>query len=153
MHLSPKAAVGTWQRAKEFADAAQLVCGRSDMFSQPMVAYFLFSHSIELSLKSFLIGQCVPENELRRLGHDLERSLCRASSFTNFQVILSKEDRAVITELNPYYQGKRFEYLYTGFASFPILGDVQATCLSILEQTESLANRAACHAIAEEGNA
>lgn len=150
MQLRPTAAVGTWRLAEEFAKAAQLISDQGDMFHEPIVAFFLFGHAIELALKSFLIGQSVPEDELRRLGHDLEACLDRARKCGGFEVHLSEDDHATIAALNPYYRGKEFEYLVTGLKSFPTLGAVEGTCRRLLEQTKPLADRAALRAIAEE---
>ena len=61
-----------WHRSKEFLEAANLVAeAAGDRVSLP--AYYLWGHSIELSLKVFLIGRDVPLRELksRDLGHNL----------------------------------------------------------------------------------
>jgi hypothetical protein len=64
-------ALGLWTRAKEFADAARVVADAAgDRFSVP--AYYLWGHSIELSLKAFLFGCGVPLRTLKDLGHDLK---------------------------------------------------------------------------------
>lgn len=106
-----------------------------------MVAYFLFCHAIELGLKSFLVGRGATDAQLRRLGHDLEAALRCCEAHTTIQ--LSDEDRGTIAVLNSYYKEKEFEYLVTGSKRFPILGQVQATCASLLGQLEPLAWRAA----------
>jgi len=52
-----------WRRAKEFAEAANVVAGAAgDQVSLP--AYYLWGHSIELSLKVFLIGHDITLREL-----------------------------------------------------------------------------------------
>jgi hypothetical protein len=51
--------LGLWKRAKEFAEAAGVVADAArNQLSVP--AYYLWGHSIELSLKAFLFDSGVP---------------------------------------------------------------------------------------------
>lgn len=57
--------LGLWKRAKEFAEAAGVVADAArNQLSVP--AYYLWGHSIELSLKAFLFDSGVPLQELKR---------------------------------------------------------------------------------------
>jgi hypothetical protein len=65
-------ALAFWRRSKEFFEAANLVAeAAGDRVSIP--AYYLWGHSIELSLKVFLISHGVSLRELKskNLGHNL----------------------------------------------------------------------------------
>ena len=144
VELRKQEAVGTWRRADQFAQAGQLVSEAADIFTEPMVAYFLYCHAIELGLKSFLIGQGYTDCQLRDLGHDLEAALAAAEAHAEFEpVTLTEEDRETISMLSSYYKSKEFEYLFTGSARFPVLGQVQMTCAQLLQQIKPLAWRAA----------
>src|SRR5688572_15835808 len=69
---SQNLALAFWRRSKEFLEAANLVAeAAGERVSIP--AYYLWAHSIELSLKVFLISQGVSLRELksRQLGHNL----------------------------------------------------------------------------------
>lgn len=105
-------ALAFWKRAKEFADAASLVAeAAGGQVSLP--AYYLWGHSIELSLKVFLIGQDISLEELksRDLGHNLTSLLKKAETLgINKAAHLYPADIGVITVLTEDYAGKKFEY-------------------------------------------
>ena len=107
-----KMALAFWRRAKEFADAANLVAeAAGTRVSLP--AYYLWGHSIELSFKVFLIGHDIPPKELksRDLGHNLTSLLKKAQSLGIEKTIhLYPQDIGVITVLNQDYAEKKFEY-------------------------------------------
>ena len=101
---------GLWTRAKQFAEAAKVVADAAgDQFSVP--AYYLWGHSIELSLKAFLFdcGVCLPK--LKRLGHDL-KALVEEAKRHNLgkKVYLNARELGEIYVLNYEYMAKRFEY-------------------------------------------
>jgi hypothetical protein len=58
-------ALAFWFRSKEFLEAANLIAeAAGGRVSLP--AYYLWGHSIELSLKAFLIGRNAPLRELKK---------------------------------------------------------------------------------------
>jgi len=101
-----------WRRAKEFAEAANLVSeAAANRVSLP--AYYLWGHSIELSLKVFLIGHDVPLRELknRDLGHNLTALWHKAKSLGIAQEIhLYPKEIGTIFVLSEDYAEKKFEY-------------------------------------------
>ena len=82
----------------------------SDHFSP--VPYYLCCRSIELSLKSFLLGKGVTKNILKeKLGHDLVNILKRARKEGISDLIkLSATQENCLRKANEYYASKGFEY-------------------------------------------
>jgi len=101
-----------WRRAKEFAEAANVVAeAAGDRVSLP--AYYLWGHSIELSLKVFLIGHDITLRELKRkdLGHNLTALWQKARSLGLEQEIhLYPKEIGTIVLLSEDYTEKKFEY-------------------------------------------
>ncbi|PYJ88402.1 MAG: hypothetical protein DME71_13190 [Verrucomicrobia bacterium] len=101
-----------WRRSKEFLEAANLVAEAArDHVSLP--AYYLWGHSIELSLKVFLIGHDITLRELKRkdLGHNLTALWQKARSLGLEQEIhLYPEEIGTILVLSRDYAEKTFEY-------------------------------------------
>jgi hypothetical protein len=101
-----------WRRAKEFAEAANVVAeAAGDQVSLP--AYYLWGHSIELSLKVFLIGHDTTLRELKskNLGHNLTTLWQKARSLGLEQEIhLYPKEIGTIVLLSEDYTEKKFEY-------------------------------------------
>jgi len=122
-------AFGLWQRSKEFLEAALKVSSapKSEIAELKSTisfpAYFLVSHSIELSLKAFLYGRGIPLKDLKKLrnfGHDLEKLLKEARKRKlGKEVKLSTRDCSLIQFLNQTYMYKDFEYHSCGYKSIP----------------------------------
>jgi hypothetical protein len=112
---------GLWRYAKDFAVAGHAAKRVSEqhLFAP---AYYLMGHSIELSLKAFLLGRGISLAQLkgRLLGHDLD-ALFKLSRHHQIgrEVKLSKFDGAAIHLLNVEYMTKRFEYIRTGMVHVP----------------------------------
>jgi len=103
---------GLWNRAKEFADAASVVADAAgDQVSLP--AYYLWAHSIELSLKAFLFGCGVPLRRLKgkEFGHNLKALVGEAQRHNlKTTVHLNSREIGEIHLLNYNYVAKDFEY-------------------------------------------
>ena len=78
--------------------------------------FFCTGHSIELSLKGFLISQGKNESEIKDYGHDLEKILAVCKKY-NFS--LSLEDDAAIKTLNKFYKNHDFRYPNTWDMDLP----------------------------------
>jgi hypothetical protein len=113
--------VGLWNRAKEFAEAARILADAvGDQLSLP--AYYLWGHSIELSLKAFLFGCGVPLRKLKSksLGHNLKALVDEAVRHNiNKEVHLSKRELLEIYAMNYEYMAKNFEYHETDAYDLP----------------------------------
>ena len=116
-----KIASAFWRRAKEFSAAASLEAeAAGDRVSLP--AYYLWGHSIELSLKVFLIGKGITLSELKNrvLGHNLTALWERAKSLgIERQIHLYPADVGVIKVLSEDYADKKFEYAETNEFRLP----------------------------------
>ena len=115
--------IGLLRRAQEFFAAGDVVLrATGDKVSIP--AYFLFGHSIELSLKAFLLAKGVKIKVLkgRKFGHDLS-SLLGAAQERGLATVLRIKDREAGTiELLSYdYMAKRFEYHVTDTYYLPFI--------------------------------
>lgn len=77
------------------------------------VEFYLVCHSIELSLKGFLLLKGVSKDEIRwkPLGHDLDNILEKCLSLEiELLVDITEAHKTLITELNEWYSRKGFEY-------------------------------------------
>ena len=85
-------------------------------------AYFLVGHSIELSLKAFLLGRGLSNDTLRsrKYGHNLTALMkeARRRKLGAF-VKLKKNELVAIETLNDCYSNKEFEYTVVGYRHLP----------------------------------
>src|SRR5689334_11988578 len=90
------------------------------------VVYYLVGHSIELSLKSFLMLRGVTKTELQRTySHDLEKIVktCRRKKLGNVVRITTRQVN-LIKLLNAPYKGKLLEYTETGIYTLPAYWEI-----------------------------
>jgi hypothetical protein len=142
--------VGVWRLAEEYLEAAAAASTpRSTRI--PFVSYYLYGHGLELALKAFLVSQGTTDRRLRRLGHDLKRALKAARKHQPFKAVsITPTDCHIVAWLNSYYKVKEFEYLVTGYKSFPSLRDVRRVSEHVLGQLQAPIWQAARLAIAPE---
>ncbi|MDQ6995999.1 MAG: hypothetical protein Q9M82_00880 [Mariprofundus sp.] len=129
--------MGLWTYAKEYLDAAKIVASSSDRELAPTPAYYLVCHSIELILKAFLRGSGEELEDLKKIGHNLKRCLNKAEKkgITEYFCFTGIQKQAV-SLINDYYSQKEFEYISTGFKTFPkydILEEISSGLLSSLK--------------------
>ncbi len=110
--------MGISNDAEEFLEAAQIVRAQKPVTFAPM--YFLACQSIELSFKAYLRGCGHSDDDLRKIGHDLERCAQAAiEAGVEQHVRLSDDDVAAITLANPHYRARDFQYSRAGFKRWP----------------------------------
>lgn len=117
MAISPTSttAHSLYTHAVVFDDAARAV--RDAVKVDPLPEYFLWSRTIELFLKSYLLAEGVSATELKswKFGHDLLKLYNEASHRGIGNLIgTSGEDTAIVRVLNLDYLSKRFEYRISG---------------------------------------
>jgi len=120
---------GFYHYGKEFFDAA-LGIKQSTKYSP--VPYYLYCHSIELFLKSFLLVKGVTKKELKdtkNYGHNLEKILKKTIELgLNEFVQIKPEQEEEILKANEYYNVPRkgFEYfeVVRGIKEYPELPDL-----------------------------
>ena len=122
------AALGSLSLASEYLAAATIVLPppTTDLEALRMKisfpAYFLVGHSIELSLKAFLLGRGVTKDQLksRIFGHKLDALLTEARRRRlGNEVKLPQVETRAIVELNYCYSVKEFEYVEVGYRRLP----------------------------------
>ncbi len=103
-------------------------------------SYYLASHSIELSLKAFLLLQGISRDALRKksLGHDLHKILkkCKELGISQYFNITDKHSHN-IEKLNKWYWRKGFEYfeiqnLVDSHKELPDLVDAQTLASELI---------------------
>ena len=99
------------------------------------VAYYLFVHSIELGLKSFLCAKGMSKKELstRKYGHNLDNLF---QECINHGMNPSAHEGIVIEWLNTFVDDHAFRYLRQGFHSVPSEIDVRRACETILNMAK-----------------
>lgn len=127
---SKTTAIGLARYAKEYLEAAIVVdkeMGKETTFARvsPMPAYFLLTHGIELTLKSYLrhVGLTVEQLGARNLGHNLKALLARACELglTDLYQLTAEDAEAfeLLVALNEFHQ---LRYIQSGFKTFPLWG-------------------------------
>jgi len=102
----------------------------------PIPVMYLTAHSIELSLKSYLLHHRVSLQELRGrvLGHDLEKCMQRARNIGLDGILELKEPELNgLVVLNKLYCTKQLNYIVTGMKTFPVYGPIQTLSKRLLE--------------------
>jgi len=118
--------------AKQFFDCAQLTKLTTNKLTMPFspVPYYLYCHSIELSLKSILI-KLMTTKELKKIGHNL-KELYKQLPIK----IFSSDEENTLFSANEYYCKKNFEYKNLNQNFFAILAEMWN-----LEDLEKLAKK------------
>jgi hypothetical protein len=102
-----KEAIRFHEYAKSFFDIAIFYRKHSWFEKFTPAPYYLYCHSIELSLKSFLLTQ---DNQnlktIKKINHDLTECIKELKVDTELTV----EDKKIVKMANSYYNKKGFEY-------------------------------------------
>jgi len=126
-------AIGLARYAQEFLEASLkadggMGQGRKNDFVASVPVLYLAGHSIELSLKSFLLHLGVSLRDLRfEYGHDLGKLLVAArklglEEYAQFDEV----ELGAFDVLNDLYSTKQLEYIETGPKVFPLFGPIEA---------------------------
>ncbi|MCE2580715.1 hypothetical protein LDL36_20150 [Komagataeibacter sp. FNDCR1] len=63
--------------SESFASSADFLVGQERFKVNPSL-YFLYAHAIEQAIKGYLLGRGTPQNEVKKLGHNLLKLLRKA---------------------------------------------------------------------------
>ena len=138
---------GFWRYGKEFLDAAKKVkdpTHRQHILDEtaPTPAYFLVGHSIELSLKSFLLsrGEKIEILRSQKFGHNLE-ALLKESKRRKLgrEVKVTQKEKLIILILNENYKKKNLEYFLLGYTRYPRYALVFSVAKKINDNLKQLA--------------
>jgi HEPN domain-containing protein len=113
--------MGISNAAKKFLKAAKTLRANNDHLFTP--TYFCICQSIELSLKAYLRGSGHTDDQLRKIGHDIEKAVVQAQNI-NLDFEFSQNDADAIRRINPYYQMKDLQYVKSGYKSLPSIDDL-----------------------------
>lgn len=130
MHDDPSRTtpLGMIRYSHEFMEAALAVddkIGNRPGFEivAPIPALYLIGHSIELSLKAYLLSEGLTLRELRHFGHNLHSCIRKAKELgllSHVQFTVPEEGAFEI--LDGLYSTKQLEYIVTGAKQYPIFG-------------------------------
>lgn len=133
MHDDPlrTTALGLARYSHEFLEAALAVderIGREPGYEivAPIPALYLVGHSIELSLKAYLLHKGQTLQTLRRYDHNLRKCL-QAAEALGLSTLLqfSSQEKGAFEILDVLYSTKQLEYIVTGPKHFPIFGPLE----------------------------
>ena len=86
----------------------------------PIPALYLIGHSIELTLKAFLLSQEVDLKQIKKLGHNLHDALRKAKELGLLEYVkFNAVEEGAFDLLNELYKTKQLEYIVTGFKTVP----------------------------------
>ena len=105
--------IGYYKYAEDFFETA-VKCEKNTKFSP--VPYYLYCMSIELVLKSFLLKNNVPYNDIKyKFSHDLEKAIKKTQELG--LNMLDEDELKIINRANFYYYEERgFEYSQLKYA-------------------------------------
>jgi hypothetical protein len=132
--------IGLARYAKEFHEAAMgadRTLGMKPGYEifAPIPVLYLIGHSIELSLKAFLLHKGVTLSDLRKnFGHDLGKCFKKAEDLGLLSLVTFDEhELEAFFVLNNLYSTKQLEYIVTGAKTFPIFGYIQSMSHKLLD--------------------
>jgi hypothetical protein len=123
--------IGLARYAKEFLEAALAADDKMgnkkghEIFA-PIPVMYLVAHSIELSLKSYLLHKGVTLEKLKQIGHDLEKCYRKAKELgLDSHIKLNSDDESVLSVLSKLHSKKQLNYIVTGEKEFPVFGPLE----------------------------
>ncbi|MGY8681489.1 hypothetical protein Q2941_27420 [Bradyrhizobium sp. UFLA05-153] len=99
----------------------------------PIPVNYLIGHAIELALKAYLLQNGVDLAGIRRIGHQLCVAYDEARKLgldDHFKP--ENGDVSPLQVLDALYSDKQFEYIETGFKTFPVFGPLQLFARGLL---------------------
>jgi len=146
MHNDPTrtTSLGMARYAYEFMDAAlsvDNVVGNRQGYEivAPIPALYLVGHSIELSLKAFLLHRGASPREIRHFGHDLHAAFRKSKEVGLLDhVKFTAPEEAAVEILNSLYSTKQLEYIVTGAKQFPLFGLIEGFSAKLFNAVAAL---------------
>ena len=126
--------MGLSNAARKYLDAAEILRRHTEGVCMP--AYFVACQGLELTLKACLRGCGRSEDELRELGHNLERIMDEASQVCPEGVIaFSATDWEVVGLINRHYTKRLLQYVISGYKQFPELMNLYCVSERVWQDT------------------
>ena len=121
--------IGLLTTGQDFLKSANRLNDGPQYLAAPLSVYYLFFHSMELALKSFIYLETENEKELKAISHNLEAAWNRAKELGIGEIFPeSQELQECIAMVNPTYNGKELEYFYPGLKQLPAIENVSNAC-------------------------
>ena len=112
--------IGLLTSAKSFHRSGEKLNLGPQQLDAPLPVYYLFLHSVELALKSYLYFCGMNENDIRSIGHDLKAAWHQAVGLGICELCSECEElQECIKIIGPIYQGRELEYFYPGRKRLP----------------------------------
>ena len=134
--------IGILNRSIEFLECADIIKNTikpdatDHIYPKPL--YYLYTHALELALKSYIDFFCQNEKTLKAIGHDIEKALASATKNGIGKVFQPNDNfKAVVTNLNPIYKQKSLEYHRTGLWQQPDPADVSREINALVDSLEN----------------
>ena len=146
MHNDPSRTtpLGMARYAHDFLEAALAVDGKVGEQSgyeivAPIPALYLIGHSIELSLKAYLLSQDAKLRQLKNIGHDLHAAFRKAKELGLLgHVKVHGVEEGALEILNQLYSTKQLEYIVTGAKHFPVFGHVETFAVRLFNSVSKV---------------
>lgn len=131
--------IGMLNKGKEFLFCANKLNDDQNLHIAPLPVYYMYLHSIELLLKSFILLKTNDENKVKKIGHDLDLAWTEAEILGINESFPEKEKLCECIEiLNKIYKGKELEYFYPGIKDIPVIQDLSSSSNSLYETLYNL---------------
>lgn len=139
-NIDPVRAYGMIGLSKEYLAAARVV--RDSRKGISRVSYYLYGHSLELSLKAVLVAAKTSERTLRGIGHNLYDAVSAAENSSEaMRARITGTHRAALDLFAPYYDSKVDGYHAPGQASWPMMADLDDFCDAVFREATSEVQR------------
>ena len=132
--------IGLLTYAKDFLQAASVIVESGQIQRTRIAATYLYGHAIELALKSILVKNGIPEEQLKnpkKFGHNLEKALKKADSYPE-KKFFDQALREIVEMLNLEYGKKHLEYNPAPrVMRLPDEGDMQKTVERLIKKLDA----------------
>jgi hypothetical protein len=126
--------IGLLTTGQGFLKSANKLNDGQQWLAAPLSVYYLYFHSIELALKSFIYLKSENEKELRAIRHNLEQAWSRAEEVGIEELFPENQElKECISMVNPTYEGKELEYFYPGLKKLPDIEHVSNACNKLIQ--------------------
>ncbi len=128
--------IGFINYSKSFRDTAMISHKNKPDIIATVPVMYLVAHSIELSLKAFLLHKGVELHDLKKykkFGHNLIKLLKKAKEYGLYDIIeINEIEESALNALNNLYFKKELNYIVTGFKQFPIFSALETLSKTLL---------------------
>lgn len=121
--------IGLLTIGKDFLDSANKLNDGPQWLAASLSVYYLYFHSIELAIKSFIYLKIECKGELRNIGHNLNIAWQKASELGIEKIYPeNRQLQECIRMINHTYHKKELEYFFEGFKQLPSIESVKNAC-------------------------